>query len=205
VHGVDYSGVRRIQVAGNGAVHGKTLSLRTLAFRSLPDPIGEDQGPPVSSVNISLVNFLVHHVGSTGTGGFIQTALKSDVHVADCIFENTHPEVLNVTRGGGEISNPAQAVARVSILRPCVVISSCIQVYKLGVTEASTAQRQVIQPTAQQMLRYWQAYMHVKDTPILSPVQRRLSAATPVVQIRLSSLVVTVGALLFAVGAAVRF
>jgi hypothetical protein len=49
------------------------------------------------------------------------------------------------------------------------------------------------------MLRYWQAYMSVKDTQSFRPVPRRLSVSTPVVQIRLSALIATIGGLALAI------
>jgi len=55
----------------------------------------------------------------------------------------------------------------------------------------------VVQPTAQQMLRNWQAYLSVKDSQYPHPVQRKLTVSRPVVQIRLSVLVTTIGAFLF--------
>jgi hypothetical protein len=48
------------------------------------------------------------------------------------------------------------------------------------------------------MLRYWQAYMSVKDTLYPHPVERTLTVYQEVVQIRLSILAVTIGAFLFA-------
>ena len=48
------------------------------------------------------------------------------------------------------------------------------------------------------MLRYWQAYTSLRDTIVPYPVERILSIRQPVVQIRLSFLVVTIGAFLFA-------
>ena len=47
------------------------------------------------------------------------------------------------------------------------------------------------------MLRYWQAYMSVKDAQYPHPVERTLSVYQGVVQIRLSFLVITFGAFLF--------
>jgi uncharacterized membrane protein YdfJ with MMPL/SSD domain len=66
----------------------------------------------------------------------------------------------------------------------------------------STAKRPVIQPTGMQMLRYWQAYMSVKDSQYPNPDVRTLAVVQGIVQIRLFSLVLTVGAFLLAVTAA---
>jgi hypothetical protein len=52
------------------------------------------------------------------------------------------------------------------------------------------------------MLRYWQAFMSVKDAQYLQPVERTLSVSQNIVQIRLSALVITIGAFLVAVTAA---
>jgi hypothetical protein len=48
------------------------------------------------------------------------------------------------------------------------------------------------------MLRYWQAYMSVKDTLYPHPVERTLTVYQEMVQIRLSILAVTIGAFLLA-------
>jgi hypothetical protein len=74
--------------------------------------------------------------------------------------------------------------------------------YNLAVMDASIAEQPVIQPTGQEMLRYWQAFMSVKDAQYPHPVARTLSVHQHVVQIRLSFLVVTIGAFLFAILAA---
>jgi hypothetical protein len=74
--------------------------------------------------------------------------------------------------------------------------------YDLAVMDASIAGLPVIQPTGQEMLRYWQAYVSVKDAQYPHPVARTLSVSKGVVQIRLSILVVTIGAFLFATIAA---
>ncbi len=66
----------------------------------------------------------------------------------------------------------------------------------------SAAKRPVIQPTGMQMLRYWQAYMSVKDSQYPNPDVRTLAVVQDIVQMRLSSLVLTVGAFLLAVTAA---
>jgi hypothetical protein len=52
------------------------------------------------------------------------------------------------------------------------------------------------------MLRYWQACLSFKDSQYIHPVQRTLSVAQEVVQIRLSCLVVTIGTFLILLVAA---
>jgi hypothetical protein len=71
-------------------------------------------------------------------------------------------------------------------------------VYNLDVVDASIAELPVTQRTGQEMLRYWQAFLSVKDAQYPHPVARDLSIRRAVVQIRLSFLVVTIGAFLFA-------
>jgi hypothetical protein len=71
--------------------------------------------------------------------------------------------------------------------------------YKRSVVEASIAEQPVVQPTAKQMLRYWQAFMSVKDAQYPHPKQRTLTVSQPVVQIRLSVLIVTIGMMLLAI------
>ena len=68
--------------------------------------------------------------------------------------------------------------------------------------DASIADKPVIQPTGQEMLRYWQAFMSVKDAQYPHMVARTLSVQQHVVQIKLSFLVVTIGAFLSAIIAA---
>ena len=64
------------------------------------------------------------------------------------------------------------------------------------------ASQPVVQPTAKQMLRYWQAFISVKDTQLPHPKQRTLTVSKAVVQIRLSVLVVTIGTMTLAICAA---
>ena len=68
--------------------------------------------------------------------------------------------------------------------------------YNRAVVESSIAQLPVIQRTGQEMLRYWQAYMSVKDAQLPHRVARTLSTQQAVVQIRFSFLVVTIGTFL---------
>jgi hypothetical protein len=62
-----------------------------------------------------------------------------------------------------------------------------------------------MQPSPQRMMRIWQAYVSVRDTQSPRPVQRRLTVSRPVVQIRLSVLITTVGAFIVAAGVAILF
>lgn len=77
-----------------------------------------------------------------------------------------------------------------------------LQMYIRQVVMNSTNGHPVIQPTGMQMLRYWQAYMSVKDAQFPNPDVRTLAVVQDTVQLRLSSLVITVGAFLVAVIAA---
>jgi hypothetical protein len=74
--------------------------------------------------------------------------------------------------------------------------------YTRAVADASITEVPVRQPTGQEMLRYWQAFMSVKDAQYPHPVARTLSVRKGVVQIRFSFLVVTIGAFLIAILAA---
>lgn len=71
--------------------------------------------------------------------------------------------------------------------------------YNRAVVEASIAEQEVVQPTAQEMLRYWQAFMSVKDSQYPHPVERTLAVSQWVVQIRLSALVGTIGAVIISI------
>ena len=74
--------------------------------------------------------------------------------------------------------------------------------YSRAVVDASIAELPVRQPTGQEMLRYWQAYMSVKSAQYPHPVARTLAVRQGVVQISLSFLVITTGTFLFAILAA---
>jgi hypothetical protein len=45
----------------------------------------------ISTLNVSLVNFLVDRVGAYPGGGYVETGFRSDVHIASCVFENANP------------------------------------------------------------------------------------------------------------------
>lgn len=74
--------------------------------------------------------------------------------------------------------------------------------YVREVVVNSTAKLPIIQPTGMRMLRYWQAYMSVKDSQYPNPAVRSVAVVQDTVQMRLSSLMITVGAFLLAVIAA---
>jgi hypothetical protein len=70
-------------------------------------------------LNVSFANILLHNVGAAPprSGQFVQTAFKSDVHVVDCMFNNSKPEFPNQAFpvGSGETPpNFAVNVAAVS-------------------------------------------------------------------------------------------
>jgi hypothetical protein len=44
-----------------------------------------------STINISFANYLAHNVARDPNTTFLQTAFKSDVHVADCVLDNVTP------------------------------------------------------------------------------------------------------------------
>jgi hypothetical protein len=69
-------------------------------------------------------------------------------------------------------------------------------VYELQAEDASLADQPIVQPTGQQMLRYWQAYISILNTQYPHEVERFLSVSRPVTQVRLSVLATSVGALL---------
>ena len=78
-------------------------------------------------------------------------------------------------------------------------VSANLKLYRRPVIEAAINGRPVVQPTGQQMLRSWQAFMSVKDGQYPHTQERRLSVSRPVVQVRLSALVITVGGFFLAV------
>lgn len=70
-------------------------------------------------------------------------------------------------------------------------IMTVTKVYEPQITEATIDNQPVSQPTAQRMLRFWQAYMSLRVTQDPRPAQRSISASQPVTQIRISTLVAT--------------
>ena len=157
-----------------------------------------------TSMNISLANVLLHNVGLTPImGEFQETSFKSDVHVVECMFNNTVPGFVGQSYGPTDYDNAATNVADVSLIQYLVYgFEQTFQMYLRYVVEASTAGQPVVQPTAKQMLRYWQAFMSIKDTSLPHLKQRTLTVSQPVVQIRLSVLTVTIGTMTLAICAA---
>jgi hypothetical protein len=96
-----------------GAVNGSGSfrdCLLTYAFNNPPDipNVTNDHN------NISLVNILLHEIGTNASGYVVQTAFKSDVHVADCMFQNAYPEKERRARGGGMLMDTVISVDQVS-------------------------------------------------------------------------------------------
>jgi len=106
----------------------------------------------------------------------MNTAFKSDVHVAECTFNNTSPSGDQAGADDGLYNISAQAVS---------------SVYTTTVAETSANGQDVVQPTAQEMLRYWQAFQMVSHGYYIHPVRRNLSVSLEVVQLRLSVVIVT--------------
>ena len=154
--------------------------------------------------NVSIVNYLAHGIGRDPQGMFIETAFKSDVHVVECSFVNA---VDNGTKyqakgPGGSYSSAAQNIGDVSSV---ITFSRCdfwllttFQLYSRGTVVNTTNHQPVIQPTGEQMLRSWQAYMSVKDAQYPNPDVRTLTMVQDTVQIRLSALLTSVVAFLLA-------
>jgi hypothetical protein len=112
--GSDFSGY--LGVDGNNTGSFQDLIV-TYIFRNPVDiRTATNTGPSVPAANVSLVNFLVHHVGRDGQGHFVPTSIRSDVHVVDCAWENADPNLVDQARAGGEIQNAAQNVAKVIVV-----------------------------------------------------------------------------------------
>ncbi|KDR82354.1 hypothetical protein GALMADRAFT_237618 [Galerina marginata CBS 339.88] len=181
--GVDYSGFYEPSANGTGVWRDMVI-LYFFASWDGDQALSKDFQP--QTVNVSLVNWLAHRVGRVDADydSFVDTSLKSDVHVADCSFVNSLQSVIEdqaMIPAGGGFSNPA---------------SSILDVSTRSIVSASLNEQQVKQPTAQEMLRAFQAFQSVKDSQYPHPVARAISARRDVVQIRLSVLVTTIGALL---------
>ena len=117
--------------------------------------------PEAGNFNISLANVLLHNVGATSSGAYQETSFKSDVHVVECMFHNTRPDFVYRSYGPMDYGNTALNVAEVRPNEYLVYGSEqTCQMYIQSVVQASITGQPVVQPTAKQMLRYWQAFMH---------------------------------------------
>jgi len=184
---------------GTGAYRDNVI---TYVFGSVPNAGGLRNS---TSMNISLANVLLHNVGASSLGHFQETSFKSDVNVVECMFNNTAPGFVDPANATtGHYGNVVENVVEVSPNEHLVYSSKqTFKMYKRSVIRASIAEQPVVQPTAKQMLRYWQAFISVKDTQIPYPKQRTLTVSQAVVQIRLSVLVVTIGTMTLAICAAI--
>lgn len=85
--------------------------LLTFTFGSAPS----SGNASLSTTNISFANILVHDVGIGGNGTlFLPTAFKSDVHVAECTFNNTSPNENQARADEGDYGDVAKAISSVS-------------------------------------------------------------------------------------------
>lgn len=76
------------------------------------------------------------------------------------------------------------------------------KVFTTNVTKASALGKSVVQPTAQEMVRYWQAYKMVENAIYPRAVRRKLSASLEPTQLRLSVVIFTIITSVLAVVAA---
>jgi len=202
--GTDYSGFYA-NLDNNGTETNDTGAYRdniiTYIFGSVPNDGGL---PNTTSINISLANVLLHNVGIPPSGRFQETYFKSDVHVVECTFNNTVPGFVDQAYATtGHYANAVANVAEVSPNEHLVYSSKqFFKMYKRPVVRASIDGQPVVQPTAKQMLRYWQAFISVRDTQLPHLRQRTLTVSRPVVQIRLSVLAGTIGTMTLAICAA---
>jgi hypothetical protein len=107
--GNDYSGFYE-NANANSTSAWKDM-LVTYVFGSVPTAGVSD----ASTVSIAIANFLAHDVARDPSSTFFQTAFKSDVHVADCTFNNAFPGAQYQAKlDGGGYANTASNVANVS-------------------------------------------------------------------------------------------
>ncbi|KAH8813889.1 hypothetical protein DL96DRAFT_1535479 [Flagelloscypha sp. PMI_526] len=122
-----------------------------------------------SSIQVAMLNFHAHHIGRGQDGSrYVQANFTSDIHVATCTLQNSSP------------TNVYQASPYTNIAR------SFTGVFGSGIEDRAATNQPVIQPTGDEMLRAWQAYLSVKDAQSHFVVQRKLSTINPIVQMRLS-------------------
>ena len=111
--GTDYSGFYYDpDNNGTGAVRD---NINTYVFGSVPDTGGFGN---LTSMNISLANVLLHNVGRTSSRNFQETSFKSDVHVVECMFNNTVPGFVPVDQPYGPTWQYNNAVMNVADVRP---------------------------------------------------------------------------------------
>lgn len=80
------------------------------AFGTAPDAGGDS----VSTTNISFANVLVHNIGRGNGTIFMDTQFRSDIHVAECSFNNSSPNVDQARADNGQYNNSINAVMGVS-------------------------------------------------------------------------------------------
>lgn len=76
------------------------------------------------------------------------------------------------------------------------------KVYTTRLAEASTLGQTVVQPSAEEMVRNWQAYQMVNSGFYIHPVNRTISTSLEIVQVRLSVLIATFSTFILAIAAA---
>ncbi|KAH8806539.1 hypothetical protein DL96DRAFT_1822447 [Flagelloscypha sp. PMI_526] len=129
-----------------------------------------------ASIQVAMVNFLAHHVArGNDTVMFQQTNFTSDIHTATCNFQNSSPG--NNNQAYPSTHNYDNAVGNIA------------NVFQRSITDTSIAKQPVTQPTGNEMLRAWQAFVSVKDSQYDLVVQRPVSNINQVFQMRLSVLV----------------
>ncbi len=91
-----------------------TNMIVTYFFGSSPD---NDATHSARTSNISIVNYLAHGIGkNSATGGYIETAFRSDVHVVECGFVNEvdNDTIYQANAAGGSYASAARGIGEVS-------------------------------------------------------------------------------------------
>jgi hypothetical protein len=116
--GVDYCGFYKDALANHtGAWRDQVV---TYVFGSAP---ANELGFSEKNTNISIVNYLAHHIArdDNGDSTYLETRFRSDVHTAECQFVNAFDGEIDdqANTGGGSYANAAGNVANVSPPLPC--------------------------------------------------------------------------------------
>lgn len=69
------------------------------------------------TTNVSFVNILLHEIGLGVDGSFMNTSFKSDIHVAECTLNNSHPNPDQARADEGHYDYAASALVQVSYVQ----------------------------------------------------------------------------------------
>ena len=100
-------------------------------------PVGQ-VGLPERNTNLSIVNYLAHHIARDGFGNsfYLESKFRSDIHTAECQFVRAVGVNISDDRNysaadGGFYQNAAESISSVSLPLFFSFVSSCVGSYIL--------------------------------------------------------------------------